>query len=86
MLGRAFRPEEDDLASEPVAILSHGLWQRRFGANRDIIGKTIKVAKGGAAYVTYIVVGVMPRDLPVFGNVEVWLSQPAKEQQGTNRG
>ena len=41
-LGRGFLPEEDQTpGAHAVAVLSHGLWQRRFGAAPDIIGKNI---------------------------------------------
>jgi putative ABC transport system permease protein len=39
--GRAFRPREDFAGASPVVILDHGFWQRRFGANTDVLGKTI---------------------------------------------
>jgi putative ABC transport system permease protein len=40
--GRTFLPEEDQTpGSHPVAVISHGLWRRRFGADPALIGKTI---------------------------------------------
>ncbi len=40
--GRTFLPEEDQTpGTHPVAVISHGLWQRRFGANPAVIGQTI---------------------------------------------
>jgi predicted permease len=40
--GRTFRPDEDkELGAQPVVVLSHPLWMRRFGGSRDIVGKTI---------------------------------------------
>ena len=39
--GRTFTPEEDRPGGPRVAVISHGLWQRRFGGDPDIIGKTI---------------------------------------------
>lgn len=41
--GRDFRNEEDKPGSESVAILSHGLWQRRFGADPQIVGRQIQM-------------------------------------------
>ncbi|MCP4658634.1 MAG: ABC transporter permease [bacterium] len=38
VVGRLFVPEEDPA---PIAVLGHGLWQRRFGADRDVIGRAI---------------------------------------------
>ncbi len=43
-MGRDFAPEEDRTpGTHPVAILSHGLWQRRFGADPNVIGRSISI-------------------------------------------
>jgi predicted permease len=55
ILGRAFVPEEHEPGKEQVVILSHAFWQRRYGADRNIINRTITL--DGA---NYTVVGVMP--------------------------
>jgi predicted permease len=55
MLGRTFRAEEEEPGKARVAVLSHGLWIRRYGADRSIIGKTIQIDS-----TPYTVVGVMP--------------------------
>jgi putative ABC transport system permease protein len=52
--GRWFLPEEDDPGHEPVAILSHRLWQTRFGGDRSIVGS--RVTLDGSPFT---VVGVM---------------------------
>jgi putative ABC transport system permease protein len=54
MFGRFFLPEEETPGTR-VVMLGHGLWQRRFGADRAIVGKTIRVNA-----VEHVVVGVMP--------------------------
>jgi predicted permease len=55
-MGRGFTPEEGDPGSgAAVAVLSHGLWQRRFGADPSIIGRTLR-----ASGQTLTVVGVAP--------------------------
>lgn len=41
MLGRVFTPEEDGKGSAPVAILTHGFWQRHFAGDRAVVGKTL---------------------------------------------
>ncbi len=53
--GRLFTPQEDRLGTAPVAILSAGLWQRKFGSAPDIVGK--RITMNGVAYT---VVGVLP--------------------------
>ncbi|MGH9792891.1 MAG: ABC transporter permease, partial [Candidatus Acidiferrales bacterium] len=57
-LGRNFLPEEDAAgASTRVVLITHGLWQRRFGADPAIVGKTIRLNE-----LQYTVVGVLPPD------------------------
>src|SRR4029434_7612693 len=55
VLGRTFSP--GDGAGPPVAVLSHSLWTRRFGAAPDVIGKQITLNT-----VSHTVIGVMPAD------------------------
>lgn len=69
LLGRVFTSDEESAASQAfsteggltrnadVAVLSHGLWQRRYGADSSVIGRTIEL--NGRPR---LVVGVMPRD------------------------
>jgi len=55
LLGRTFSPEEGREGGDDVAVLSHGLWQRRYGGDPEIAGRTITL--NGAPR---LVVGVMP--------------------------
>ena len=55
--GRAFIPDEDRTEdSHPVAVLSHGLWQRRFGSDPDIIGRPVTLND-----VKLTVIGIAPQ-------------------------
>src|SRR5438105_543605 len=54
-VGREFLPEEDRGGGQRVAILSHALWKRRFGAELSAIGR--KILLNGEAYT---VIGIMP--------------------------
>ena len=54
-LGRVFTAEEERFGGAPVAVLSYSLWQRHYGADAGILGKTIKLDEK-----PYAVVGVMP--------------------------
>jgi putative ABC transport system permease protein len=56
-LGRTFLPEEQIRGKDHEVILNYGLWQRRYGADRSLVGKTIKVDGED-----FTVVGVMPRE------------------------
>ena len=40
-LGRTFEPQEGTAGNQRVAVLSAGLWRRRFGADRDILGRSL---------------------------------------------
>ncbi len=67
-LGRAFTAEEDRPGHDQVVVLSHGLWQRRFGGDRGIVGRTVRLS--GEAHE---VLGVMPEGFAFPGpNVELW--------------
>lgn len=62
LVGRPFLPQE----SEPgdggrVVLLSHSLWRERFGADPDVIGRTVRIQEINQREVSYEVVGVMPR-------------------------
>jgi putative ABC transport system permease protein len=57
-LGRGFRDDEGRVAGAvPVAVLSHGLWQRRFGGRPEVVGETIELSGH-----VYTVIGVAPRE------------------------
>lgn len=69
-IGRDFTAEEDvPFQNNGVVILSHGLWERRFGADRGIVGRTISVNDN-----PYTVVGVMPAsfDNVVSPTAQIW--------------
>jgi len=55
ILGRTFETEEDRPGGPNVAILTHGLWKRRFGGDPAIIGMTIKLND-----IPYTVIGIVP--------------------------
>jgi predicted permease len=57
VLGRGFSPDEDRVSgAHPVAVLSYGYWQRRFGADPGLVGSTITLNS-----LSYTVIGVAPR-------------------------
>jgi predicted permease len=67
-LGRSFLPQEDQLGATPVAVLAHELWQRRYGADPHVLGKTIMM--NGTAYA---VVGVLPEGFRFYGQPSVYV-------------
>ena len=93
MMGRTFTPDEDLPNRAPVAIIGYGVWQRHFGADQNVIGKTMTLTGQ-----TVMVVGVMPRGFQFPGGAnmipglqfalqnDVWmplaLTDEEKRQQG----
>jgi putative ABC transport system permease protein len=65
--GRNFSASEDQPDGPEVIIISHGLWQRRFGGDPDIIGKSIRVSDQSRT-----VIGVMPQGFAYPQNSQVW--------------
>jgi predicted permease len=71
MLGRDFREGEDLPDAAPVALLTHGMWQARFGGREDILGRTLLLDDK-----PHTIVGVLPRafHFAPAGSAEVWTS------------
>jgi putative ABC transport system permease protein len=68
-LGRAFTPEEDSVRADPVVVISHNLWQRRFGADTEIINKTLTLSNRQLT-----VIGVLPPDFQFYLPTDVFVS------------
>ncbi len=93
MLGRAFTPEEEKQGAAHVVLMSHGLWQRRFGGDANIVGQTVTLDGE-----QYEVVGVMPPDftfpqnsgLPAFfpfaQKTDLWTPWVLTDEQRRNYG
>jgi putative ABC transport system permease protein len=60
-LGRVFRPEEDRPGTDRVVMLHHNVWQRRFGGDPGIVGRTLTLN----GY-SYMVIGVLPQEFHFF--------------------
>jgi putative ABC transport system permease protein len=71
MLGRTFT-EEEDRSGHPVVVLSYGLWQRHFGADENVIGRSIELNRE-----PYTIIGVMPGSFEFPQRGEGWGSEPA---------
>jgi putative ABC transport system permease protein len=71
LIGRAPSPDEFTVASAPVVVLSHALWQRRFGGDPGIVGRTLTFNNKPTT-----VIGVMPPEFKFPIGAEVWRPQP----------
>ncbi len=78
--GRAFLPEEEQAGRNRVAVLSYGLWQRRFGADSKIVGTTISL--DGKAHT---VIGVMPESFNFPKPVEIWTPLALSNESWSDR-
>jgi predicted permease len=89
-IGRVFLPEEDQPGKPQTVILSHGFWQRRFGSDQEVIGKTLTLNGSD-----FTIVGVMPPDFSLnkevmptvngIKNAELLLPLPMSESLRTTR-
>lgn len=68
VIGRDFDVEEDSPGKNRVVIVSYGLWQRRFGSNRGLVGQSLTL--NGESHT---VIGVMPPDFQFPESVELWV-------------
>ncbi len=82
-LGRAFRAEDDEPGRDLVAVISHGLWQRRYDAADDILGASV-VIDGRS----HTIIGVAPAGFDFPGDTDLWLPiavDPANENRNEGR-
>jgi putative ABC transport system permease protein len=71
LLGRSFLADDEQSGRDHVVVLSHGLWKRRYGANRDLIGQNITLDSQ-----PYTVIGVMPPNFSPDEYGELWVPSP----------
>ncbi len=80
VIGRGFTPEDEDPASGSPVVLGHGVWQRRFGGDPEILGQTVFL-EGNA----YEVVGVVPAAFAFPSWAELWRPMRMSEPQSQGR-
>ncbi|HTW47532.1 MAG TPA: ABC transporter permease [Acidobacteriaceae bacterium] len=68
ILGRTFTPQEDAPNGGRVVVLSYGLWQRRFGGDPGIVGKSLSLGNQG-----YAIVGVLGKQFRSDPEADIWL-------------
>jgi len=82
VIGRNFLPGEEEENATPVAILAHGFWQRRFGSDPGIVGRSIQLDGQGVT-----VLGIMPEyfNFPSKG-IDLWMPLRMGPEQAGGRG
>ncbi len=80
MLGRTFTKQEDLPNGGHVVVLSYGFWQRRFGGNPNVIGKSLSLGNE-----PYTIVGVLGKDFVSDPEAEIWVPFQF-EPNSTNQG
>ncbi len=81
-LGRNFLPAEDQPGANKVAIISHRLWQNRFGGDREILNREILLNDEKVR-----VVGVMPPGFQFYQNyISLWVPSAFTSSELANRG
>jgi putative ABC transport system permease protein len=68
LLGRTFTPQEDSPNGGKVVVLSYGLWQRKFGGNPSIVGKSLSLGNE-----PYTIIGVLGKDFLSDPQADIWL-------------
>ena len=81
VLGRTFTPDEDQPGKDKVIILTHRLWQRRFGGDSNIAGRTV-----GLDGQSYTIVGVLPPHFLPWDRPEFVIPHVISSEQKSNRG
>jgi len=80
-LGRTFSPEEEKSGMNKVVVLSHKLWQMRYGGVGDIIGREILLNDE-----KYYVIGVMPAEFQFMSSyIGLWVPMAYEQEEWTNR-
>lgn len=68
ILGRTFTPQEDSPHGGKVAVLSYGLWQRKFAGDASIVGKSLSLGNE-----PYTIIGVIGKDFVADPQADIWL-------------
>ncbi len=81
ILGRTFQPGDDKPGAPRVTVLTYGLWQRRFGGDKGIIGQSLTLNGD-----SYTVVGVLPPSFQfAFRAADLWRAYQPTETQLSRR-
>lgn len=79
--GRAFLPADDVPGRAPVAMVSEGLWKRRYGGDPSAIGRTVDVN-----LVPHTIVGIAPQDVGFASDIDLWMPLGYDPEADDSRG
>jgi predicted permease len=80
-LGRDFLPEDEQVGAAPVVVLSDRVWREYLGADRNVIGRTIRLNGQG-----HTVIGVMPAGVEFPNGAGLWVPLGVEEEIVEDRG
>jgi len=80
VLGRLLTEQDDLPGANQVVMLGYGLWQTRYGADLDIVGRSITLEG-----IPHTIIGVLPKEAEFIGEAELWvpLAQDPEERSGS---
>jgi predicted permease len=79
LLGRTLNRDDDTAGSERVLVITHGLWQRRYGGAVDVIGRRLTIDDQ-----RFTIVGVMPPDIDYPRGTDAWMTVEARATSTSN--
>ena len=80
-LGRAFSSGEDERGRDQVVVLGHGLWQRHFGADAAVLGKSVSIDGR-----PFTVIGVMGKSVEFPVPTDLWIPLALTPREKSDRG
>lgn len=79
-LGRAFSPEESNLGTSPVAVVSYKFWQNNLNADPNLAGKRLTIGDR-----SFSIIGVMPQGFNFPSETDIWESKEQLEADSSSR-
>ncbi|HWB99573.1 MAG TPA: ABC transporter permease, partial [Bryobacteraceae bacterium] len=78
VLGRSFQPEDERPDAPPVLMLTHRVWQNRYGKNPGIIGRVVRVEE-----TPRVIIGVMPTGMRFPEDTDLWIPLAPAHTRGS---
>jgi putative ABC transport system permease protein len=81
LFGRSFLPSDEHVKEPQVIVLGNRMWKEHFGGDPAVIGRSVTLDG-----VSRTIVGVLPVDLPLFSDADLWIPAPYEHPQMASRG